>query len=311
MGLSRTKDECSKRGFTLVELAVCFGVILAIMSLVAPLLKKARDRAIEAQCISSIRDISIAVQLYYNDHTTYPAQEYLRNSLTKYHGGETASWHCPESGEPYELFYVARGIGEECDSDRETIDNYFLGCPDHGLTNFSPGKGTRSFPAELIRHNGQNVSAGDSVRDGLLEFADGSTAALSGKVKVLGSFRMDGGRLYTILRVFRNYGNTSVTVTVPTHAGPRSKFEVVTPAAIAGVVGTTFNVEHRNTANKDETRFRVVTGSIYVTGPYCQPFKVDPSMGTAKVKVKKMKCQKEPPWRPTRNNPGGGSSAHT
>ena len=153
-----------------------------------------------------------------------------------------------------------------------------------------------------------NVEAGDEVQNGLLEFADGSSATLNGQAMVIGSFRMDNGRLYTILRVFRSYGNSTITVTVPPGTSPKSKFEVVTPAAIAGVVGTIFRVEYRRHSRDDETRFRVVSGSINVSGPYCQPVRVEPSSGTLQVRVPTQPCQEIPSWRPPRNGRGGSSS---
>ncbi len=64
-----------KKGFTLIELLVVIAIIglLATLSVVA--LNNARERARDSRRISDIKQIQIALELYYNAHPTigYPA----------------------------------------------------------------------------------------------------------------------------------------------------------------------------------------------------------------------------------------------
>lgn len=56
------------RGFTLVELLVVVGVIAVLISLLLPTLNRARQQALEVQCMSNMRQLVIAVDLYANEN---------------------------------------------------------------------------------------------------------------------------------------------------------------------------------------------------------------------------------------------------
>ncbi|MDE1966283.1 MAG: prepilin-type N-terminal cleavage/methylation domain-containing protein [Patescibacteria group bacterium] len=68
------------RGFTLIELLVVIAIIGILSSVVLASLNTARIKARDAERISDIRSLETALQLYYSDHSHFPAcgsNEYL------------------------------------------------------------------------------------------------------------------------------------------------------------------------------------------------------------------------------------------
>ncbi|MGF1632989.1 MAG: type II secretion system protein [Phycisphaerae bacterium] len=66
MSLSKTD-----RGFTLVELLVVIGVIALLISILLPVLGKARDAAVAVQCKSNLRQHGQALSIYVSEFRTY------------------------------------------------------------------------------------------------------------------------------------------------------------------------------------------------------------------------------------------------
>jgi prepilin-type processing-associated H-X9-DG protein/prepilin-type N-terminal cleavage/methylation domain-containing protein len=73
-------------GFTLVELLVVIGIIGLLISILMPALSKARESAKTTQCISNLRQMAIAAQMYANEnHGFFPIASYsVSNGNTAY-----------------------------------------------------------------------------------------------------------------------------------------------------------------------------------------------------------------------------------
>jgi len=224
------------RGFSLIELLVVTAILTILISMGYAALSRGRTMSKATRCLSNLKQVAAGLNLYFNEHKAYPS-EGLPGALATYVGGNPDLFICPADRDPqgdsYTEFYVARTD--------QGAQNYVCCCPRHvdessTITLFS------SSAAHLLqmgpaRWNGQAIRPGTSVGSGLMSFADGSTVTVpSGMVvRFIQSFRLHDGRLYSLIGVDINeLGTLDIQVT------PGSRFEVVTPAAIAGVQGTRF-----------------------------------------------------------------------
>ena len=62
----------NRRGFTLVELLVVIAIIGILASVVLVSLNGARQKARDASRVSNVRQISLALENYYDDNLAYP-----------------------------------------------------------------------------------------------------------------------------------------------------------------------------------------------------------------------------------------------
>jgi type II secretory pathway pseudopilin PulG len=76
-----------KRAFTALEMLVALTVVILLAAMLMPVFLKAKGRSHVAVCISNLRQIHHALQLYRNDHFEYP-----KNSFhSEYWGGREES----------------------------------------------------------------------------------------------------------------------------------------------------------------------------------------------------------------------------
>jgi len=275
----------SKRcALSLTSVLVTASIMAVLAGMLTASLGRARGRAHEAICANNLRQIALALEMFYQDHGQYPDDypegEWVEKILP--YLDDKAVLMCPEDGaeegdgadsgmSSYASLYVTR---REIDGDEI---RFILGCPRHrdrGLSTVVCGKkSVDTVTTDVVKWVASDgvvlgeVAIGDTVigdtaLGGRLEFADGSVAELSEnlEVRVLQSFRRADGTLYTVIRVSDQWDGT-INCTV----NKGSNFDVVTPAIVAGAEGTAFWVrswtEDNGAVGSDSG---ITEGRIYV-----------------------------------------------
>lgn len=71
------------KGFTLVELLVVISIIAILLGIMMPALSKARDKGAQTVCMTNLRQIGFAMQMYANDNRDYYPDPMLLGGSTK------------------------------------------------------------------------------------------------------------------------------------------------------------------------------------------------------------------------------------
>ena len=64
-----------RRGFTLIELLVVISIIAILAALLFPVFARARESARKIQCLSNVKNIAMAFQIYLTDYDRFPPDE--------------------------------------------------------------------------------------------------------------------------------------------------------------------------------------------------------------------------------------------
>ncbi|MFO7945663.1 MAG: DUF1559 domain-containing protein, partial [Armatimonadota bacterium] len=100
-----------RKGFTLIELLVVIAIIAILAAILFPVFARAREKAREASCLSNVKQITLGLKMYVDDHNGwYPLAYYYGSDLSG--GGmswamavnpyvkqkmESGIWWCPSS----------------------------------------------------------------------------------------------------------------------------------------------------------------------------------------------------------------------
>ncbi len=91
-----------RRGFTLIELLVVIAIIAILAAMLFPVFARARESARKIQCLSNVKNIAMAIQMYLNDYDDrlWPGetrQEVLQYFAEGPGGGDPSQIWCPAS----------------------------------------------------------------------------------------------------------------------------------------------------------------------------------------------------------------------
>jgi prepilin-type N-terminal cleavage/methylation domain-containing protein/prepilin-type processing-associated H-X9-DG protein len=65
-----------RKGFTLIELLVVIAIIAILAAMLFPVFARARESARKIQCLSNVKNIALAVQMYLTDYDRFPPNEH-------------------------------------------------------------------------------------------------------------------------------------------------------------------------------------------------------------------------------------------
>jgi len=227
-----------KKGFSLIEVVIFCFIAITLLTLFIGLAVNSKEFARTIGCVNNMKNIAQAVENFQADHRTTPQN--LQDLLAKGYIQNSKMLKCPadksEDENSYDKFYIGRFIASE------KSNNVFLVCPRHHRKNKTVAA-YLSYAVDIGKNRnvfwgGAPAEFGEVYTGGQLTFADGTTVDIEeGKAGLAASFVDNTDKLYSI--VYAAQGETGKILV--THEGD-SRFEVITPAVIAGVEGTQFRV---------------------------------------------------------------------
>jgi prepilin-type N-terminal cleavage/methylation domain-containing protein len=264
----------NRAGFTLIEIVVVVSIIAILGAILVGVFGRGRSMARIAQCDTHLKEIAMALDTFRAENGRLPLS-IIELSDKKY--VQLESLRCPAdpglnaqaanaSYSSYSDFYAIR-------EPRDSGELPVVVCPLHedlggrglqaykgrytkqfatqpatlsatdvngAVTVTRPGKGSLALPTggdSLVLRGGDRITTGAGTAT--IKFVDGSKALVKANsdISVMQSY-IEGersGPLYTLIRQFS--GSATYTVKTGNH------FDVATPTATAGALGTQFDVD--------------------------------------------------------------------
>ena len=144
-------------GFTLVELLIVIGMIALLAALMFPALARAKEKARRIRCVSNLKQISTALNLFVNDNDAFPWRLPVANG-----GSQTRS----------KVFYTFRVLELQlanpavavCPSDKRIAAERFAIMDDTNVSYFI-GVDTKEHKMGMMLAGDRNLTGGRPNRD--------------------------------------------------------------------------------------------------------------------------------------------------
>lgn len=263
------------QGFTLIQLLAVIGVMAVLSAIVMSAFSRVRIPANHAKCDVNLKQVALAIDTFRQERGRMPKdlaellrEKYVTPEVLRCPSDPDLGAHADDPNYiSYADYYVVR-------EPRDSGELPIIVCPFHekdgaygdqaykgGYTkqfaaqpaslavgDFSgtvtitrPGSGVLTLPTSasqpLMLHGGDHIKIGAGTAK--IRFADGSEANIQSntEMNVMQSFveGQSSGTLYTLVRQF--------TGKVNYYVNPGSHFDVATPTATAGALGTRFTIE--------------------------------------------------------------------
>ncbi len=82
-----------RSGFTLIELLVVIAIIAILAAMLFPVFARARESARKIQCLSNVKNIAMAIQIYLSDFDRFPPSEHTQRAID-----DTLAWEEEDRG---------------------------------------------------------------------------------------------------------------------------------------------------------------------------------------------------------------------